>query len=306
MGVHTEQDLAILASLAEYRAISVQQLAILHRRNTRALRRRLQRLCQDGLIHVGSRGLEGARGRPRQILSLTPVATDWLKSEGILAQDVPHDRVGIEGLRCIEHQLLLNEFRLQLLQVPKVNPFLEPQWTASLSRTGGRPSISVSTLGEAPRDAGIRSSLEFEPDGVFQIADAHASKSVLFFLEVDMGTEPLVSNRGPGRGLRQKINAYQECFRQGSYKRYEHLRGIRFRGFRMLLLAKSSSRLASLSKLANDTPPSDFIWLTDRHSMLTKGLWAHIWLRGGQRDSSAHSILGSRCPNPSPQPEDLD
>ena len=147
--------------------------------------------------------------------------------------------------------------------------------------------------------------VEFEPDGVFSITDTQASKSVLFFLEVDMGTEPLVSHRGPSKGVRQKIAAYQAYFRGHCYKRYDHLWEACFRGFRLLFLANTGSRTMSLRKLAAETPPSDFIWLTDRQSMLSHGVWAPIWLKGGQRDASCRSILGSRSPSPSPRPGDL-
>ncbi len=120
--------------------------------------------------------------------------------------------------------------------------------------------------------------------------------TLLFFLEVDMGTETIASRRPGGGDVRQKIVVYQSCFRGGLYKRYEPILGARLRGFRVLVLAHTSSRLAALCRLVRETPPSDFVWLTDQERMFSQGIWAPIWARGGHIDSPPQSILGTEMP----------
>ena len=146
---------------------------------------------------------------------------------------------------------------------------------------------------------------EFIPDCVLAVQDREAGKTSLFFLEVDLGTESLVSLRHRGKDIQEKVTNYQAYFRGKEYKRYEQLWGTPLRGFRLLFLAGSAPRMVDLCRLTENTPPSDFIWLTDRESMLSRGMWAPIWVRGGHVGTPLQSILGSRAPSPSPLPSAL-
>ena len=73
---------------------------------------------------------------------------------------------------------------------------------------------------------------EFIPDGVFTITNAELKKSLLFFLEVDMGTETVASPKRDLKDIRQKIVNYQALFRTGQYKRYEKILKADVNGFR--------------------------------------------------------------------------
>ena len=121
--------------------------------------------------------------------------------------------------------------------------------------------------------------------------------TLLFFLEVDMGTEPLARSASTGRDIRGKILNYQRCFRQSQYKRYEKVFGAALRGFRLLFLTHNESRLQSLCRQVQKMPPSDFVWLTDEARMTSQGVHATIWARGGQLDSPLQSILGNEMPD---------
>jgi len=120
-----------------------------------------------------------------------------------------------------------------------------------------------------------------------------------------MGSESLSSQKRTGKDVRQKIAHYQAYFRGQHYRRYERLWGSSLRGFRLLFLANSVPRTTALCRLIERTASTDFIWLTDQASMLSKGVWAPIWIRGGRHDGPFHSILGSRAPRPSPSPADM-
>lgn len=63
----------------------------------------------------------------------------------------------------------------------------------------------------------------FVPDGVLWITHAGRQMTLLFFLEVDMGTEPIASGRSRSLDIRQKILNYQSCFRMRRYERYEQV-----------------------------------------------------------------------------------
>ena len=144
--------------------------------------------------------------------------------------------------------------------------------------------------------------MEFTPDGVLAVTHAGLGKTLLFFLEVDMATETLASPRRSEQDVRQKIINYQTYFHLQRYKHYESFWDCQLRGFRLLFLVHGQRRMVALCGLARRMPPSDFIWLTDRQSLLTQGVWGPIWVQGGQADRQRQSILGSKMPQPSPDP----
>ena len=134
---------------------------------------------------------------------------------------------------------------------------------------------------------------------------AELGRTLLFFLEVDRGTEPRNSTRRDKSNLRQKIINYREYFTIQQYKRYEKIMKCELRGFRLLILTETSTRFAALCRLVRAVPPSDFVWLTDREKLLLQGLWAPIWAPGGKVSESPQSILGSKMPNPCLSPASL-
>lgn len=143
---------------------------------------------------------------------------------------------------------------------------------------------------------------EFTPDGVFCLGHAGLSKTLLFFLEVDMGTETLASPLRLAQDVRQKVVNYQAYFKFRRYRRYEQVWGCALRGFRVLFLVDSSTRMAGICRLVQDMPPSDFIWVADRAGLLSGGVGAPIWARGGQSGTPPESILGRQMPDSLPAP----
>jgi hypothetical protein len=139
-------------------------------------------------------------------------------------------------------------------------------------------------------------SIEFIPDGVFSITnnEGETKKTLLFFLEIDMGTETIASMDRNFKDVRQKIINYQALYHSGRYKRYERVFDAKLNGFRLLFLANTPVRLIALCHLAKAIPPSDFVWLTDQERMFSRGVSADIWARGGRHDEPLQSILGSK------------
>ena len=133
----------------------------------------------------------------------------------------------------------------------------------------------------------------FKPDATFSIYDSNQDKTLLFFLEVDLGTETLASPKREVTDVRQKILNYGICFDTQVYKRYERLWSCQLNGFRLLFLTDTSSRMSTLCSLAREMQPSDFIWVTQKDRMFEDGISADIWARGGRLDTSPQSILGS-------------
>ena len=301
---HSDQE--ILVSIAEHRVLTVHHLTILHQRNASALRRRLKILHAHSLIEIASRPFGRSRGRPESLVSLCEGGVDLLKAEGVIDAALSNDRATAERIGCVDHELLVNDFRTQLVQLKRVIPALTIRFFSAMSPLLPRGSQGQPLVRERIEfDDGLDDEIEFVPDGVVAMTHAELRRTLLFFLEADRGTEPRNSTRRDRRGIRQKIVNYQTYFAAQEYKRYEKIMKCQLRGFRLLILTENRVRFAALCRLVRVMPPSDFVWLAFRESLLEEGVWAPIWAAGGKVDGPLQSVLGSRMPNPCPTPVSL-
>lgn len=267
-----------LRYLATYQLITAEQMAMLRDVTVRGARKGLAKLEQMGLIEARYYTLGLARGRPTKVYSLSAKGIRSLRRGDSRLEHATlapwDDEAGIG------HQLLLNWFLLHVLHIPRVHKQLQVRVLA------GRRATHTASSDE---DTG---SAEIVPDAVFAIRCEEQDKTLLFFTEIDMGTESLTSPSRSSRNFREKILRYQDRFRTEAYRQYEESLACGLRGFRMLVVTNSPRRLTGLCQLVQQTPPSDFIWLTDQASMFAKGLSATIWARGGRQQIPPQSILG--------------
>jgi len=298
------KDLKLLESVAEYRILPIHQLAIIHDRRVRPLRRRLILLEGQDLVKSSPQTLGKKRGRPERLISLSTGGVRLLNEEKMLDPDLPPDLVMAENIKDLEHHLFTNTFRIQLIQLQRDIPsmimrYISPASPFQICSTNGSPLIQE----RFSSGDGDTLKVDFIPDGVFSITDQSQKKTLLFFLEVDMATETLASPMNRMNDLRHKVLNYQTLFSKGRYKRYETIFKSPLKGFRLLFLTYTSQRMDSICRLVQDMPPSDFIWVTDRSRCLSQGAWSDIWVVGGRADYPKRSILGSRKPEPSVVPE---
>jgi len=283
----------LLKAIAECRIVTAPQLAALLARSAKGVRDRTTKLIAEGLLTEVTRGRGQRRGRPERIVSLCESAVARLKERGIIDARIPPDRIMGSSVRCQNHQLLLNWVRIHLAQVERVLPQLEVRFLAHNS-----PFVPVEcsclsiTTDTAPELARPQRIISIKPDAIFSICDRDGDRTLLFFLEIDLGTETLASPQRELTDIRQKILNYGICFDLQTYKRYEKLWDCQLNGFRLLFITDSLVRLNALSSLVQEMPPSDFIWLTEHARMFEDGISGEIWARGGRLDISPQSILG--------------
>jgi hypothetical protein len=289
-----KNDRKLLISIAEYKTITVKQLSAISQRSFQIIRRRMRDLANEGFITTQMHGYGRSRGRPEDLVFLTEKATAVLEEEGIQSGYAARGVTKTENPISIYHLLLVNWFRIHLLQMERAIPslsirFLTRTSPAPAENSGDNPSLPKST----PANNRLKKFDQLIPDGIFSITHREIEgKTLLFFLEVDMGTETIASMDRVSKDIRRKISNYQELFRSGSYKRYESVFESKLNGFRLLFLANSEARLISLCRLAREMPPSEFIWLTDQGRMFSHGLAAKTWARGGRNEDLPQSILG--------------
>jgi len=236
------------------------------------------------------RGFGRSSGRPEEIIFLAEKAASILKDEGLFAESIPLIAPKNIDAIAVDHDLLINWFYIHLIQVDNSIPDLTIKpWSPGflMNNKGSHVSFDPRIRIESDDDF-----IECIPDGIFTIWHKGLEKGLLFFLEVDMDTEPVASVDRNSKDIRQKILNYQTIFRNGHYKRFEEIFGLKFNGFRLLFLTNSPARSASLSHLVKEMPPSDFIWLANQEKMFSEGLAAEIWVRGGKIESPPQSIIG--------------
>ncbi|MGB2986648.1 MAG: replication-relaxation family protein [Phycisphaerae bacterium] len=298
-----ESDQELLVSIAEHRVLTVRHLAMLLRRNSNALRRRLKILSAQGLIEVAGRPFGRNRGRPESLVSLRGAGVELLKTSKLIDSSLPADRVTAQNIHFLDHELLVNDFRVHLTEMEQIVPALSIQFFSANSPLLVRGSDDRPLVHEKmDSDDGSYDGTGFVPDGVIGVTHTELDRTLLFFLEADRGTEPRNSPRHSNRGIRKKILNYQRYFAVEQYKRYEKILKCKLRGFRLLILTEDRARFAALCRLVRAMPPSGFVWLAGRESLLSQGLWSRIWVRGGKVNEPLQSILGSKAPNPRPTP----
>ena len=302
-----KNDRQLLAAIAEHRVLTVSQVTAIQRKSRQVVRRRLNKLEQAGFIISATRGFGQSRGRPEKTVSLTKEGASLLSSKYPALRDVPLNKMNAEKIRCMEHQLLTNWFCIHLGQIEHAIPEFSIQFLSPTSPFLKRDNSDIPLIFEPlPAEGQSKNVSGFTPDGVFSITHRKRQMTLLFFLEVDMGTESVASLKRDPRDVRQKVINYQEYFRSDRYKRYEKYWDCNLKGFRLLFLTNTDARVAVLSRLVQEMPPSKFIWLTSLKQMFSHGLSAEIWVRGGKQDVPCESILGTamacRAPLSAPKP----
>lgn len=301
----SDADGALLAAIAEHNVVTLGQLAIILGRNANSLRRRLTVLAEQGMINVLARRRHALQGRPEHMVMLCEPGFDLLRACGRVPRSAAWNRESARRSQNAEHELLINDLRVQLVQLERLLPAFQVRYFARSIILADEEPESVPTIHESIRLEDNDKTIEFIPDGVFSLTHRELGKTLLFFLEADRATEPLTSARGRNRGLAAKIAAYQAYLQTGEYERYEEILRTKLRGFLLLLLVDGVARWASVCRLAREMPPSDFIWLTSRDQLLRAGCWSAIWSEGGRITEAPKSILGSKMPQPCPSPSEL-
>lgn len=275
-----QNDHHMLGAIAEHHVLTALQIAKLCAKNIRGVQRRLKNLVGAELLTTSQVGPALCRepGKPPMWFAVTDQAIRVL--EQISTAPAPEaSRLGLNG--SVEHQILINDFRVALAQLPTAAPPLRVRYQAA---------SNAFAAGQ-----GSNSEPSFIPDGVISITDASRNKTVLFYLEADMGTEPLSSDRQERSSIEKKIRIYQDHFRRGEYKRFEKAWACQLKGFRVLLVSHAQTSLDRLCRKVRSMPPSNFIWLTHRGQLCNQGLGHPIWIPGGATEQSPQSILGSLC-----------
>lgn len=291
----------ILLSLAEYRCLSVEQLAALHFSSLQMARKARNELDRAGFVDTIHGGYGGGKGRPGILLSLSRSGIERLIMEDRLRGSVKPGALSCPGRNLINHQLLLNWVCIHVRRLQDFYADLKSHFVFANSHLLNSPSGSTLDIKETFQTGYRRmTTISFIPDGVFSIGSTTLKRTLLFFVEVDMGSETNASEKDDPNDFLEKTRNYRAYFLSKAYKRYEHWRRCKFNGFRVLVVTNTHARMEALCRLVNTSQASDFIWLTSKPLLLNQGISDNIWARGGSIGSPPSSILGLSMNRPSP------
>ena len=269
--------ITFLSNFVTHKVLTIKQLSALSGRSLQVIRRTIRNLVEKNVLAKDDTFYSNRPGRREEIVYLTQHGIEVLKARGIIPHDDSYGEILKDGFP-VEHDLLVTWFQIHLRPIEK-------SW----------PNLSVYTICN-PFDIKTNtgnSEETFIPDAIFCVVNNRDHKALLFFLEVDMGTESFGSSNDRASTIDKKIFNYQQYFYSGQYKQLANTFGFPFTGFRLLIVANEYQRHIALCKRIQTTPPNNFIWLTDQESMFSKGLGDTIWAAAGEHDKSGHSILGS-------------
>ncbi|MFB3789484.1 MAG: replication-relaxation family protein, partial [bacterium] len=263
-------DIQSLRYLAEFRVLSVRQLAVLENANVRSVRRRLASLDRQGFITKRVRIRNGVRGKPEHIFHVTPRGLKLMQSEGLGDFTFHRQLIPWENKINVEHQLSVNWVLISAQLLERYTE-LEVRWLSrfSLSTPYGKKQREFSDAFPPIRNG--YDNTPFVPDAVFTITDSASSKTLLFFVEVDRDTESLFSHNPNQKTVGKKLLQYRSFLTSQAYKKYEAIFQAQFKGFRLLLVCTSSPRLSALCRLVTGMESADFVWLTTEASLLDHG-----------------------------------
>lgn len=288
-------DIQILGEIAEKKISTPLQISILCNRSQQTIRRRLRFLFNRGLVSIRERVFAEKPGRKGNILIISEKGLKILQHEKVLSDHALYVTDKTIGSLSIEHELLVNWVLISVTEIQEITGQFKVLVLTNSSHIlkSGSPENPFISEKFFKRDSPDQSFILL-PDGVFMISDKNTGKTLLFFLEVDMGTETIVSPSHQSGDLNNKVIKYKHLFEHHNFHKYNMFFDYEIKGFRLLFVTSTKSRMLSISNFVQEIKPSDFIWVTSKSDVLSKGIAAKIWARGGILNKNPESILGEK------------
>lgn len=244
-------------------------------------RRRVGMYIKEGYFASFSSPYSFKQGRPEQIIHLSPKRLDEVLSvigNGLTRADVV-TRLPKES-SLLFHLLSINDFRASLHRVCRDNG-LGYEFIAEYEK-GHSNNLERCLLQGAGH----------VPDAVFTLKSKEGKQS-LFFLELDLGNEPIARSTRYGSDITSKFEAYQQCYVSRDFQEYNNRFSYTFKGFRVLVVTSSVRRLTNIAEKEDSKRIKGLVWLTTRDQIRPESLFSPIWTAPGF-DHNPLSIVRSK------------
>ena len=177
MSVRNIQSLLdFLSDLADYRMLTLSQIAHLHFSGKGPARRRMRQLRKDGLLEILPGASPQSGGRPENVYGLSKAGLQLLKAQGILKENISLEQVGGSNLsHQMAHQLLLGWSRVHLVHLCRICPRLEFRIVTCNSPLALVPETGVPIVRTAVQFDEDNPPVYFEPDAAILLTDNGAT-----------------------------------------------------------------------------------------------------------------------------------
>ena len=275
-----KRDLAVMTSLVHYRELSTSQVERLHFRSRRTANIRLLKLAQHGYFSR-YRLPELGPGGTDYIYALTRAGVRLLLDRGLCAPETcwPARPSGARGFLHGQHTLACNDLRIAVELGAKVahltlEGYLGEQEMRAVVMAGGN------AWSKALRGSG---GVGIVPDGGFTLAKE--GQRNLFFVEVDLGTAPLTSDKR--ESLESKFRHYDRILQESRYR----IIGQDFKAFRVLVVCPDARRVAQVRELASSLGHAPIFLFTTKEQLGNDCLTRAAWLARELSDVVPHPLV---------------
>lgn len=280
----TERDLGGVELLKDYGKLTTSQIQRLLYPTLQKAQTRLLRLYEAGLVQRFAYPVllrEGGKGEYVYHLKSRPKTALTLLRHTLKLNDI---RIEFE-LAC--GQEYAKEKGQGAGQVNLVG-FI-PEYKGVKGRRNDQKPVRATEDTVGGRGEQRRGAQTLIPDAVICLENPATGKRALFFLEVDLGSEKLLST--DHYSLYKKIMLYKKYLETGGFERYRTSFGYDFKGFRVLTVMDSETRIARLRHALAKAGVQGFVWFTDTTTIKGANVLDKIWLMTDPSDDGKYSIV---------------
>ncbi|NQV16327.1 replication-relaxation family protein [bacterium] len=196
----------------------------------------------------------------------------------------------------ILHTLQLNDiriaFELACKNSARVNMVgFVPEYRAVVDEEGVIKRV-VEDVAMATNQNGSGQEKRFIPDAVTCLENPTNKKKILLFIELDLATEKLVSERTEKYSVMKKMMLYRDYQRQKGFERYNRTFDYSFKGFRVMIVMNNKRRIQILRKELTLRGIEKFVWFGEREAINQNTVFDEIWNIADIKEEKKHSILG--------------
>lgn len=287
----TERDKKILLELHDNKYLSTSQIKTLLFPSLKKASGRLKILFDNGFI-ASFEKMTFSLGRGESVFYLKKKGLEQISS---LINTPLQNLASVEppkSLLFIEHLLSINDFRIYLKLACENSRYsfsFIPEYR-NIQGKGKRLTKYIKDTTEDPDNSDKQ--ISFIPDAVFNLADSKSKKKLLFFLEVDRGTETIESPINSSNFL-NKIKTYCSYFDNKGYQRYDNDFNYEFNGFRVLTVTTSELRMNNLKKACLKYGDVSIFWFTTFEKLSSDTILEKIWEIANPEDKTMHFLVES-------------
>ena len=273
----TQRDLKVVEQVEDYHLLTTSQIKKLLFPTLQKAQTRLYRIWKSGLVKRFPYPVllrEGGRGEYIYHINRKPK----MSMTGVL------------------HTIELNDIRISFDVACRESDRIEmiefiPEYKGRIDSDGMMRRIVEDSV---RIQGGEKSEQRFIPDGVICLEKRATRKRILLFIELDLGSEKLVTRRTESYSVIKKLEVYKEYLRQEGYEKYDERFEWTFKGFRVLVIMSNQQRTQRLRKELTLRGMRKFVWFTQKSGIRAETILKEIWTMSDVNDEKRYSILGEK------------